>query len=168
MAPALPILDLATSSGRQDFEARLARLRGTTSLVGDTARAVADIIEDVRRRGDAAVVELMRRFSDPAFEASSIRVAEGDFERAEASLDPALRESIEGAIANVRAYQQHILPGDVDAGDHRAVPSWGCASPPSRAPGSRCPEVPPFSSPRSSCWRCPRSWRASTRAASGS
>lgn len=112
MAPALPILDLATSSGRQDFEARLARLRGTTSLVGDTARAVADIIEDVRRRGDAAVVELMRRFADPAFEASSIRVAEADFERAEASLDPALRESIEGAIANVRAYQQHILPRD--------------------------------------------------------
>lgn len=113
MASAFPILDVSSASGRADLEARLTRLRGTTSLVGDTAAVVADIIEQVRTRGDDAVVELMRKFTNPDFEASSIRVAEAEFDRAERALDPALRESLEAAIANVRAYQQHILPVDV-------------------------------------------------------
>lgn len=110
MPGAFPILDLASDDGRADFEARLARLRGTTSLAGETADIVAGIVEDVRTRGDAAVVDWMRKFADPDFQASSIRVAAGDFDRAEKQLDPVLRESIEASIANVRAYQQHILP----------------------------------------------------------
>lgn len=113
MAALLPILDLASDTGCADFEARLVRLRGTTSLVGDTASLVAEIIEEVRVRGDAALVELMRKFADPDFEFSSIRVEEADFDRAEASLDPALRQSLEASIANVRAYQEHILPPEV-------------------------------------------------------
>ncbi len=82
-------------------------------MVGDTASLVAEIIEEVRVRGDAALVELMRKFADPDFEFSSIRVEEADFDRAEASLDPALRQSLEASIANVRAYQEHILPPEV-------------------------------------------------------
>jgi len=113
VAALLPILDLASDTGCADFEARLVRLRGTTSLVGDTASLVAEIIEEVRVRGDAALVELMRKFADPDFEFSSIRVEEADFDRAEASLDPALRQSLEASIANVRAYQEHILPPEV-------------------------------------------------------
>jgi histidinol dehydrogenase len=109
---AFPLLDLATPSGRDELESRLARLRGTTSLAGETATLVAGIIEDVRRRGDAALVDLMRKFTDPGFGAASIRVAEADFERAEASLDPALRASLAASIANVRAYQEHVLPRD--------------------------------------------------------
>lgn len=112
MTTSLPILDYATKRGRADFEARLARLRGTTSLVGETATVVAEIIEDVRVRGDDALVDLMRKFADPTFEASRIRVAQSDFDAAEKSLDPALRGSLEAAIANVRAYQSHILPKD--------------------------------------------------------
>jgi histidinol dehydrogenase len=109
----LPILDLSTQIGRDDFESRLARLSSTTALTGDTAASVAEIVESVRTRGDEAVVELMRKFADPDFQASSIRVAADDFDRGEARLDPELRGSIEAAIANVRAYQEHILPRDV-------------------------------------------------------
>jgi histidinol dehydrogenase len=110
VATAFPILELSTEAGRSDFEGRLSKLRQTTSLSGDTASVVSGIIEDVRKRGDVAVVELMRKFTDPRFEASAIRVDAADFDRAEASLDPTLRRSIEASIANVRAYQEHILP----------------------------------------------------------
>jgi histidinol dehydrogenase len=110
VATAFPILDLSTEAGRSNFEGRLSKLRQTTSLSGDTASVVSGIIEDVRKRGDVAVVELMRKFTDPRFEASAIRVDAADFDRAEASMDPTLRRSIEASIANVRAYQQHILP----------------------------------------------------------
>jgi len=112
VATLLPILDLSTAVGRAQLEQRLARLRGTTSLAGDTAKAVAEIVEDVRTRGDEAVVDWMRKFTDPEFDISRIRVAEADFEAAEKSLDPDLRRAIEASIANVRAYQQHILPRD--------------------------------------------------------
>jgi histidinol dehydrogenase len=114
VAAPLPILELRSDEGRADFEARLARLRGTTSLVGDEASVVAEIIEDVRGRGDAALVDLMRKFADPDFGLASIQVDEADFDRAEKALDPGLRKSLEASIANVRAYQEHILPADVE------------------------------------------------------
>jgi histidinol dehydrogenase len=74
---------------------------------------VSAIIEDVRVRGDDAVVDSMRQWTDPRFEKASLRVAEKEFEVAEAGLEPDLRESLVAAIANVRAYQEHILPGEV-------------------------------------------------------
>jgi len=110
---AFPVLDLSTAQGRDGFEARLAGLRGTTSLSGETATLVAEIVEAVRTRGDDAVVEYMRRWTDPGFQQAAIRVPEAEFEAAEAKLDPALRASLEASISNVRAYQEHILPADV-------------------------------------------------------
>lgn len=138
MKSAFPVLDLATREGRAGFDARLDGLRGTTSLAGETATLVAEIIEAVRTRGDAALVEYMRKWTDPQFQAASIRVSEAEFDTAEAGLDPLLRTSLEAAIENVRAYQQHILPADVapltlDGAElglrHSAVASAGLAVP---------------------------------------
>ena len=109
MAGAFSILDLAHESDRSQFESRLRQLCATTSVVGDTASAVAEIIEDVRVRGDEAVVQYMRKWTDPAFQASSLRVTEAEFDAAEAALEPALRESLTAAIANVRRYQDPYL-----------------------------------------------------------
>jgi histidinol dehydrogenase len=113
LVSAFPILDLSRSAARSELEVRLAKLRGTTSLVGETASLVAAIIEEVRAGGDEAVAELMRKFADPDFQVASIRVPAVEFDRAEEVLDPALRESLEASIANVRAYQEHILPAAV-------------------------------------------------------
>lgn len=109
---ALPIYDLREDAGQRSWQDRLARLRSTASLDGEEARVVREIVDDVRRRGDEAIVEGMRRFTDPAYDASRIAVAREEFDRAEANLDPALREALEAAIANVRAYQEHIRPAD--------------------------------------------------------
>jgi histidinol dehydrogenase len=108
----LPLFDLSRVSDRDAWTQRLARLRATTSLDGEQARAVAGIIEAVRTRGDDAVVEYMRRWTDPGFDETRIRVAPEAFERAEAELDPALRRALERSIANVRAYQEHVRPQD--------------------------------------------------------
>jgi histidinol dehydrogenase len=113
----LPLFDLSTTDGRDAWAKRLERLRATTALDGEAARTVAEIVEAVRTRGDDAVVEFMRRWTDPGFEADRIRVAEADFTRAEESLDPALRAALERAIANVRAYQAHIRPVDPEPMD---------------------------------------------------
>jgi histidinol dehydrogenase len=110
VASAFPILDLAHEQDRSQFETRLRQLCATTSVVGDIASRVAEIIEDVRVRGDEALVHYMREWTDPAFQASSLRVTQAEFDAAEAALEPALRESLCAAIANVRTYQAHILP----------------------------------------------------------
>ncbi len=112
----LPIYDLTTAgdeAGRAGLEATLARLRATASPSGDAARTVAQVMADVAQRGDAAVVDYMRRWTDPVFDASRLVVSEGELDAAERHLSPTLRGAIERAIANVRAYQQHVMPADV-------------------------------------------------------
>ena len=108
----LPVIDLDTPEGREAWQTRLARLQATASLESDEAETVRRLVEDVRLRGDEAVVEAMQRWTDPDFSADRIRVAPSEMAQAEAQLDPELRRALESAIANVRAYQEHIRPPD--------------------------------------------------------
>jgi histidinol dehydrogenase len=108
----LPILDLTQPDDRETWSSRLARLQATVSLASDEAKTVAAILEDVRDRGDEAVVAAMQRWTDPDFDAARIRVPGNEIERAADALDAPLRDALEAAIANVRAYQQHIRPED--------------------------------------------------------
>ncbi len=108
----LPIYETATDAGRRQLEERLAALRATASPAGDAAQTVADVMADVRSRGDDAVVDYMRKWTDPAFSAARLRVTGDELDRAEAALNGKLRAAIERAISNVRAYQQHVMPAD--------------------------------------------------------
>ena len=110
----LPILDLATAAGTQAFEGRLARLKDGLSLEGEWSATAARVIKDVRERGDAAVVEQMRRFTDPGFAADRIRVTDAELAAAEGSLTGELSEAIDAAIEHVERYQRHVLPGDAE------------------------------------------------------
>jgi histidinol dehydrogenase len=109
----LPILDLSRTADRLAWAERLQRLRSTASLASDAAQTVSEILDAVRARGDEAVVEYMRRWTDPDFDAARIRVSPEEFARAEAELAPSLRSALERSIDNVRAYQSHIRPADL-------------------------------------------------------
>jgi len=106
----LPVYDLSKPAGRDDFEARLRRLRQSAELQGRWRDTAAELIDAVRDRGDEAIVEQMRRWTDPEFTAERIRVSPGELERADRALDPDLRGAIERSIQHVRAYQQHVMP----------------------------------------------------------
>lgn len=106
----LVIFDVQTREGRRQMQARLDRLRATAALTGDAANTVAAIVDDVRQHGDEAVVRYMRKWTDPAFAASRIRVPAEDIRHAPDQLRPELRGAMEHAIKNVRAYQEHIRP----------------------------------------------------------
>ncbi|MEM6459742.1 MAG: histidinol dehydrogenase [Planctomycetota bacterium] len=108
----LPIHDLATDAGRAGLAATLDRLRDTGSAAGDAAATVAEVLADIRRDGDAALVRYMQRWTDPAFSADRIRVPPEELGRAAKHLDtmPELRDAIARAIDNVTAYQRHVLP----------------------------------------------------------
>ncbi|MAI27406.1 MAG: hypothetical protein CMN75_15370, partial [Spirochaeta sp.] len=84
----LPILDLSQTKDRKVWAERLDRLRATASLVSPEATTVSSLIEDVRNRGDRAVVEAMQKFTDPDFQMDRIRVQPDEMKRAETHLDP--------------------------------------------------------------------------------
>ena len=108
----LPVFDLSEAAGRNALTAQIERLRPPVGHDSDAARTVAAIIADVKQRGDDAVVEYMRKWTDPAFDKARIRVSQAELDAAERSLSPALREAILGMISNVRAYQTHLMPVD--------------------------------------------------------
>ncbi|QDU72427.1 histidinol dehydrogenase [Mucisphaera calidilacus] len=108
----LPVYDLSCDEGRGAFEGRLDRLRNTASSSTDAGRVVAEILAEVRERGDAAVVDYMRKWTDPEFTADRLVVSGAELDASLDAVDPALVAALEQSIENVRAYQEHVLPRD--------------------------------------------------------
>ena len=108
----LPIYDITVSQDKAAVEARIEMLRAAVDAEGKWSKVAAELIAAVRRDGDAAIVEHMRAFSDPAFSADRMRIAPEQLAAADAQLTGDLRQAIEQAIANVTAYQRHIRPAD--------------------------------------------------------
>ncbi len=69
MTAALPLFDLATAQGRDDFQRRLAQLRASASAASVEAAQAAEIIEDVRSHGDQALTRYTQKWDDPDFTA---------------------------------------------------------------------------------------------------
>jgi histidinol dehydrogenase len=110
MTSSLPLFDLATDFGRNALRVQIERLRPPVGHDSEASRTVASILADVREHGDEAVVRYMRKWTDPAFSPERMRVSEAELDAAERGLAPALREALLAAIANVRAYQAHLMP----------------------------------------------------------
>jgi histidinol dehydrogenase len=77
-----------------------ARVRALVPPGASVQSAVADILAGVRERGDAAVLELERRFGAGK---KPLRVGDDELREALGALDPAVRAGLEVAIANVEA-----------------------------------------------------------------
>ena len=95
-------------SGQADFAERLEALRVTQSdNLAQVDAAVAGIIEHVAGRGDAAVLELTRRFdSNEATSLAELRVTGERFEAAANSIEPLVLEARTESVARVRAYHE--------------------------------------------------------------
>src|SRR5262245_38374186 len=105
-----PLYDLRHKEALDALCAVIEGLRPPLVNDGEAGRTVAEIIEGVRRRGDEAVVEYMRRWTDPEFHARRIRVTEDDLARAYEQTPGELRDALARSIDHVRAYQRHLLP----------------------------------------------------------
>jgi len=74
---------------------------------------VSGIAADVAERGDAALIDLTRRFDATEAEAYSLRVGQDDALEALEALDPGVRSALETAIRNVRLVAEAQLgPGE--------------------------------------------------------
>jgi histidinol dehydrogenase len=101
-------------SAAPDFSAALdALLFWEVGEDDEVNRIVADIIRDVRRRGDAALLELtarLDRWIPPS--AAALTLEPGEFRAAFEALGDTERRALEDAAGRIEAYHEHQCGGD--------------------------------------------------------
>ena len=96
-----------------DFEAQFAALLGAKREDSpDVDAVVAEIIADVRTRGDAAVIELTERFDRLALTPDTLRFAPEEIEALIAQVPQHERAALELAAERIRAYHARQMPLD--------------------------------------------------------
>ncbi len=99
---------LYLSTAQADFEARFqARLHWSADTDAAIEQRVADILADVRARGDAAVLEYTQRFDGlAAADMKPLELTQAELQVAFESLPAAQRQALQSAAARVRAYHE--------------------------------------------------------------
>jgi histidinol dehydrogenase len=98
-------------TGAADFEATFQRvLHWSAEADAAIETRVAEIIADVRARGDAALLEYTARFDGlQADSAAALELQPAELDAALHSVTPAQRSALEAAATRVRAYHQRQL-----------------------------------------------------------
>ena len=107
-------LDASAPGFEREFSAFLGRNRDTDENVD---RIAADIVADVRVRGDAAVVEYTRKFDKVDTDAAGLRISDAERQAAAAKVAAAQREALAFAAQRIEAFHRASLPKDVDFTD---------------------------------------------------
>src|SRR5678815_1757275 len=91
-------------AGRADLIRRLSER--SVGIDSELLRTVSDIIEDVRKRGDAALIEYAARFDQVELDTSELRVSPDMLRQSAAKVDATVLSGLREAIRNVRAFHQ--------------------------------------------------------------
>ena len=83
-------------------------LRRRAARFNDAEAIVRPILDDVRKRGDKALLEYARKFDK--LERKSVAVPQADLDAAAKRLSPQFRNAVQTAAKNVRAYAKLQLP----------------------------------------------------------
>jgi len=117
----MPIrLDDRSAAFEREFRDLLAAKREVSEEVD---RVVADIIADVRERGDAAVIDYTQRFDHLALTPQTLRVSPEEIEAAVAACPPAQIAALETARDRIEAYHRRQKPQDAWFTDAAGVQS---------------------------------------------
>lgn len=84
-------------------------LKRSPNNYGQYEKVVADIIANVREKGDQAVFDYMSQFDKWDCDAEHIRVTEAEIEKAFAEADPAFIAVMEKSAANIRDFHRKQL-----------------------------------------------------------
>jgi histidinol dehydrogenase len=115
-----PMIRLTTTD--PDFETRftalLSQARETTETVD---RAVADILANVRARGDAAVIDYTARFDRMTLTADRLRISAAEIDAAVAGIPAELAAALDLAATRIEAFHRAQLPQDLRMTDAAGV-----------------------------------------------
>ena len=107
-------LDASAAGFERDFSSFLARNRDTDENVD---RIAADIVADVRARGDAALIDYTEKFDRLKLTPAGLRVSQAEREKAAAKVPAAQREALVFAAKRIEAFHRALLPRDVEFTD---------------------------------------------------
>jgi histidinol dehydrogenase len=106
----MPIrLTSRTADFAERFNAFLATKREVSA---DVENAVRAIIDDVRRRGDAAVIEATRKFDRFSVEADGLRFTQAEIDDAVKACDVATLDALRFARDRIEAFHRRQMPKD--------------------------------------------------------
>ncbi len=111
-------LSTTDASFEEDFVKLLGMKRESDA---DVDAAVANIIDDVRTRGDEAVCEFTNRFDRLNIDASGMAVTAAEVDAAIGDIDADLLKSLELAATRIRAYHEKQMPADERYTDESGV-----------------------------------------------
>src|SRR5258708_4329681 len=93
-----------------DSAQRARLVRRAEIRIDELVERIRPIVEDVRNRGDDALIELTARFDHVQLTADQLRVSRVEIEQAHAQLDAPVRAALEQAIRNIRTFHQRQMP----------------------------------------------------------
>ncbi|MEM8744625.1 MAG: histidinol dehydrogenase [Pseudomonadota bacterium] len=100
-------------SGTGEFEAQFSALLATKREVSeDVDAAVREIIDDVRQRGDQALIDLTRKFDRVDLSDTGLRVSDAEIDEAVSRVDAETYAALEFAHGRIAAHHQRQLPKD--------------------------------------------------------
>lgn len=121
-----PIMPAFLDTTSPDFETDFAALLGAKREDSpDVDAVVADIIADVRTRGDAAVLDLTAKFDRLELSTEQLRFSETEIDTAIANVSASERAALELAADRIRAYHERQMPEDAQwTDDTGATLGW--------------------------------------------
>jgi histidinol dehydrogenase len=104
------MIKLIRTTDVQAREEMLRRMRNrSVAFDQDLLRAVSAIIDEVRQRGDAAVLDYTRRFDGVDLRREQLRLDEADLRQSAENANPRVIEALREAIQNVRAFHKQQI-----------------------------------------------------------
>ena len=104
-------LDASAPGFDDDFSAFLGRNRDTDENVD---RIAGEIVADVRKRGDAALIEYTKKFDRFDIGVAGLRISDAEREMAAAKVPAAQRDALMFAAKRIEAFHRALLPKDVE------------------------------------------------------
>jgi histidinol dehydrogenase len=104
-------LDIRDAEFEAGFQRFLAHRRDSVDNVDGV---VADIIADVRARGDAAIAEYSRRFDRVELTAATFRIGDSAVKTAIAQCEPDALAALDAAAARIGEFHRRQKPADLD------------------------------------------------------
>lgn len=98
--------DIASPEGREQTTRLLDRFQ--TAGAG-CRQSVEEILREVKKRGDEAVLEYTRKFDAPRFEQDRLRVADEEVEQAYKQVSGEFRETLALAVDRIRSFHEREM-----------------------------------------------------------
>lgn len=105
------------TSADPGFDDALAALTADRAAATDVSGPVAAIIADVRARGDAALIELTRKFDRFPLTVETLLVSGAEIEAALAAVPEGRRAAIDHAATRIEAFHRAQMPADFTFSD---------------------------------------------------